>query len=175
MQIATFESKSRIIIMLREPISYIRSIYLELLSGTRGERVRSLERALELEEMRRKGCRIPCTVRFPSSLFYREHARFDKQVERYLSRFPRKQIHFILLDDFASNPVATVNKVFQFLGVKPIAITLSLEPKNITPTASKRWRELDKDTVISLRQEFSPVVRRLSDQIGRDLVELWGY
>jgi hypothetical protein len=47
---------------------------------------------------------------FHSGLYY-------KQIKRYLDRFPRDQLHFIVFEEFVSDTVREVQNVFHFLGV----------------------------------------------------------
>ncbi|MCB1045343.1 MAG: sulfotransferase [Acidobacteria bacterium] len=172
-RIAEFCPDARIIIMLREPLSYIVSIYREALSGKVGEQVTSLERALALEPQRRLGNAVPCTARYPFSVCYRLQAHFDDQVQRFLDVFDRRQIHFILLEDLAEDAIQCLNHVFSFLELPAIAGGLDLEPRNVgnpsRPTElSLAWRK-------TLREEMGPVVARLEQQTGLDLGRRWGY
>jgi hypothetical protein len=164
---------ARVIIMLREPVSYVRSIHQELLRGRVGETVRSLDRALGLEDLRRKGVAIPCTVRYPFTVYYRLQARFDEQVERFLNCFDRERIHFILLDDLAKDADGVMRGVFEFLSLPLPTSSLDLSPKNAAdstggPHLSHAWRR-------RLVEEFRPVVSKLQEQTGFPLVERWGY
>jgi hypothetical protein len=172
-RIASFCPDARIIIMLREPLSYIVSIHREALSGKVGEQVNSLERALSLEAMRRIGKAVPCTARYPFSVCYRLQAHFDDQVQRFMNVFQRNQIHFMLLEDMAEDPTRSLNRVFSFLELTTIASELDLEPRNVgrrteASSLGPRWAGI-------LREEMTPVVRRLAQQTGLDVQSRWGY
>ena len=45
--------------------------------------------------------------------------RYHAQLARYYDRFPRDQIHVLLFDDLQRDPLASVQQVYQFLGVDP--------------------------------------------------------
>jgi Sulfotransferase family len=171
-RIAEASPDARIIIMLREPISYIQSIHREALRGRVGETVRSLDRALSLEERRRQGLAVPCTVRYPYSVLYRLQAHFDEQVDRFLACFGRRRIHFVLLDDLADDARAVVHEVLEFLDLPVPAGPLDLSPKGVRSSPfvplSDAWRR-------RLTAEFRPVVHRLQQQIGKPVADRWGY
>lgn len=172
-RIAEFCPEARIIIMLREPLSYIVSMHRESLSGRLGEPVESLQRALSLEPRRRIGEAVPCSVRYPFSVCYRLQAHFDDQVQRFLDVFDRRQIHFVLLDDLAKDTVRSVDAAFAFLGLPAIASGLNLEPRNVGKPSrgsylGPEWRRV-------LLDEMAPVVARLEMQTGMELRARWGY
>jgi hypothetical protein len=171
-RIAAFNPDARIIIMLRDPVAYIGSIHREALSGTVGETVRSLDRALDLEARRRAGTAVPCTVRYPYSVFYRDQAHFDEQVQRFLDCFPKEQVHFVLLEDLAESAERAWRGVLDFLGLPVPPDRVDLTPRNVgtaPPRAlSESWR-------CRLVDEFRPVVARLQAQTGLRLVDRWGY
>ena len=125
--IYNFNPDAKIIILLREPISQMKALFLELYSGFRGDDVKTLERALELEPYRIQGLYIPSTVRMPSSLFYREHAHFLKFIETYLSIFPRENVHFIALEDLVKKPIEVQQKLFDFLQIKRLEIPFEVK------------------------------------------------
>jgi hypothetical protein len=136
--------------------------------------VQSLQRALELESERRIGKAIPCTVRYPFSVFYRLQAHFDIQVQRFLDAFERRRIHFVLLEDLAGDSIHTLNDVFAFLEVSKIAASLNLEPKNIGGTFLA-FSGLSPEWATVVRAEMAPVVARLEQQTGMSLRQRWGY
>lgn len=172
-RIAEFCPEARIIILLREPLSYIVSMHRESLSGRLGEQVKSLQKALSLEARRRAGDDIPCSVRFPFSVCYRLQAHFDEQVQRFLDVFDRRQICFVLLEDLAKDAVRTVNTVLAFLGLPATGSDLNLEPRNVGDSSGKS--ELGPEWRRALLEEMTPVVARLELQTGVDLRARWGY
>lgn len=115
-RIAAFDARSRIIIMVRNPIELVHSLHSQLLY-TMDEDIRDFETAWDLQGVRRKGERIPKTCRQPAFLQYGAIASFDAQIERYYDQFPAEQILTILFDDFRSDTAACYRNVLEFLGV----------------------------------------------------------
>jgi hypothetical protein len=48
---------------------------------------------------------------------YQEMGFYGRQIERYLSHFPRGQLRFFLLDDLAGKPLELFKEIFRFLEV----------------------------------------------------------
>lgn len=114
-EIASYNPDAKIIIMIREPVSFLYSLHAQgVYSGNETES--DFERALLLQPERRSGA-IPSTTRFPSRLYYDEHALLAEQVSRYYEHFPREQIKVILFDDFVADLSNSYCDVLDFLGV----------------------------------------------------------
>ena len=117
-EIQSYNPAAKIIIMIREPVSFLYSLHSQgLYSGNETEP--SFERALQLQGRRERGEEIPSTVHFPSRLFYTKHAQLTSQIKRYLDLFPKEQIRVILFDDFKANTASEYRKTLQFLSVDP--------------------------------------------------------
>lgn len=115
-EIKAFNPEARIIIMLREPVSMLYSLYHQFkVDGN--ENLPSFEQALAAESLRREGRNMPRTAYFPAGLVYRETARYTDQVRRFFDAFGREQVYVIIYDDFAAEPAGAYQKVTQFLGV----------------------------------------------------------
>jgi Sulfotransferase family len=114
--IADLQPDARIIAILREPASLLRSLHLQFLR-TRNEAVEDLREAMSLEAARREGQRIPRHSHRPQLLQYSEHVRYTEQLGRYHARFSPEQILVLIYDDFIADNVATVRRVLQFLDV----------------------------------------------------------
>ena len=126
---------ARIIIMLRNPVDQMYSLYNMFLwlrdltpngvieQGT--GRVLSFEEALQTQEARkaelaRDGDPDASAGRRTLRLFHTDVAMFSAQVARYLDVFPREQVHVILHDDFRADPDGTYRAVLRFLGVDEV-------------------------------------------------------
>lgn len=115
-EIFKFDPKSKIIIMLRNPVELVPSLHSELLwNGTEVEK--SLEKVLELEASRKNGKNLPEYCPAPYGLQYTERAMFVNQIKRYQDVFPESQIHIIIYDDFKLDTEKEYKKVLDFLGV----------------------------------------------------------
>jgi hypothetical protein len=115
-EIKEFYPSARIIIMLRDPVDVMYSLYQQRVYNG-NEDIEEFEAALDAEESRKSGARMP---RHPSNLmgcFYRESVRFTRQVHRYLDIFGRENVHVIIFDDFKSDTAGVYKKCCEFLAV----------------------------------------------------------
>ena len=113
--IAEVAPGARIIAILREPASFLRSFHLQMVSsGVESER--DFARALALEPERRAGRRIPRGCHHPESLMYSEHVRYAEQLRRFHEHFPAEQVQVLIYEEFRADNQATVREVLRFLG-----------------------------------------------------------
>lgn len=115
-EIHEFNPTAKIIVMLREPVSFLHSLHMQYVNNT-SENESDFRRALEAEEDRKRGTNIPERVRCPSLLFYSERAKYTEQIQRYLGFFPREQIKIIIFEDFKRDNTKVYKEVLEFLGV----------------------------------------------------------
>jgi hypothetical protein len=108
----------KVIIMLREPVSFMHSLHMEYVNATIEDEI-DFARALEKEPRRKSGELIPVRVRCPSQLFYRERARYSSQLERYFALFPRENILVLTMEEFREDNERHYRLVIDFLGVDP--------------------------------------------------------
>jgi len=107
---------AKILIMLRNPVDMIYSFHSQrVFNGT--EDLADFAVALDAEEDRRAGNRLPKNVGLLQGLYYSELGRFDVQVERFQTAFPKDQIQVLLYDDFRRDTLAAYRSVLNFLGV----------------------------------------------------------
>lgn len=119
---------AKIIICLRNPVDRAYSLYRLMCSGG-FEWLHPFERALQDEERRAHDEALKATdPRYYGYLYYRS-GLYHAQVERYMKRFPREQIHFVLFDDLKKDPAGTFRNVCSFLGVDP-GVTPTFETHN---------------------------------------------
>jgi len=137
--IAAARPDARIIAILREPASFLRSLHLQLLQN-HIESQQSLRKAIALEPARRQGKRIPRRSVRPQALFYSERVQYVEQVRRYHAAFPREQMLILVYEEFRRGNEATVRKVQQFLGVDD---TLPIAVRDANPTVRVRSQQLD--------------------------------
>lgn len=121
MRIHKFSPDARILMILREPVSFLYSYYTQLLRNppTENETAATFEEALGLESERKKGCALPPGCQVPALLYYRERVRYVDHIERYLKLFPRERILILLYDEFLLSNEETYRRVLDFLGVAP--------------------------------------------------------
>jgi hypothetical protein len=145
-RIAEAQPDARIIAILREPASFLRSLHFQLLE-THVESKKDLRTAMSLEDARREGRDIPRRSHRPQLLQYSDHVRYVEQLQRYHEAFPSEQVLVLIYDDFRRDNEAAVRKVLRFLDVDdqhPIQV------REANPTTrSMRSQQLD-DLVYSV-------------------------
>ncbi|MCA9915362.1 MAG: sulfotransferase domain-containing protein [Anaerolineae bacterium] len=114
-RIQVFAPDAKLIIMLRNPVEMVYSLYYQgLYAGT--ETLTTFEAALAAEEPRRNGQQIPPRT-VPALLQYRSFGYYAAQIQHYLEYFSREQMHIILFDDFKRDTAGAYRDTLRFLGV----------------------------------------------------------
>jgi len=143
--IAELQPHARIIAILREPASFVRSMHLQLVQS-HVETEKDLTRALANEEVVRKGQQMRR---------YSDHVRYVEQLERYRAVFAPEQMLVLIYDDFRADNEATVRKVLRFLDVDD---TAPIETIEANPTVEVRSLRMDR-MVRGLYAGKSPAAR----------------
>jgi Sulfotransferase domain len=115
-EIAALRRDARIVVILREPTAFLRSLHLQMVV-THDEDEPDFAKALALEQLRRAGERIPTRTNTPQTLLYSDHVRYTEQLERLHESFPAEQVLVLIYEDFRRDNAATVARVLEFLGV----------------------------------------------------------
>lgn len=139
--IAEAQPAARIIALLREPASFLRSLHLQFLE-TYVETESDLRKALALEEARRRGERIPRYSYWPQMLLYSDHVRYAEQLQRYRAVFPPEQILVLIYEDFRRDNEAVVRSVLRFLDVDDSAPIHTVDANPTVRARSQRLNEL---------------------------------
>jgi hypothetical protein len=155
-RIAQMQPRARIIAILREPASFLRSLHLQAVQN-RAESQRDLRTALELEDERREGRKIPPGAHWPRALIYTDRVRYTDQLRRYEQLFGREQMLVLIYDDFKSENEATVRRVLRFLQVDD---TVPLDLIEANPTVAVRSVRL-QEMIRSLQAGQGPASRAL--------------
>jgi Sulfotransferase family len=135
-EIAEVQPAARIIAILREPASFLRSVHLQFVqAGIESEH--DLRRALALESDRREGRNLPRSGLWPLALQYSDHVRYVEQLRRYQASFTAEQVLVLIYDDFRADNQGTVRTVLRFLGVDDRA---AVEQVEANPTVAARSR-----------------------------------
>lgn len=100
---------ARLIVILRDPIQRALSAYLHHLKEDR-EPAPDFPTAIEQEEAREE-------AGWHYFWRYVDKGFYHRQLSRYTERFSREQLCVCLLRDLKSDPVATVQRVYRFIGV----------------------------------------------------------
>jgi Sulfotransferase family len=115
-RIAEVAPDVRLIAILREPASYLRSWHLQMVASN-VETQTDFRKAIALEDARSKGKRIPRNCHQPGALLYSQHVRYVEQLRRYHARFSPENLLVLIYDDFRDDNDACMRRVLQFLGV----------------------------------------------------------
>ncbi|MFQ5346625.1 MAG: sulfotransferase [Rhodothalassiaceae bacterium] len=135
-EIAAFQPRAKILIMLRDPIDVIASHHSQIVyEGHESEK--DIARALSLEAKRRASHRGRALTIAEKVLHYRDVVRFAAQIERFLAHFPREQVHIVLYDDVRRDLPAAYEGILRFLGVDP-AFRPDFEVRNANKVVRSR-------------------------------------
>jgi hypothetical protein len=126
--IAALRPDARIIAILREPASFLRSMHLQMLQ-MHVETVNDLGEALALEPAR------------PQALLYSERVRYVEQLRRYYEVFRPESVLVLIYDDFRADNEGTVRRVLEFLGVDD---AVPVRAREANPTVRLRSKRLDE-------------------------------
>jgi Sulfotransferase family len=137
-RIAEVQPSARIIAVLREPTSFLRSWHLQLIHNY-VETQKDFQKAIELEDARRQGKRIPRFSQLPQALLYSDHVRYVEHLRRYHEVFPQEQVLVLIYDDFRDNNEETVRSVLRFLQLED---DLQIEPLVTKPLPNVRLLHL---------------------------------
>jgi hypothetical protein len=115
-RIAEHNPGSRVLIMLRDHVSFLRSYHNEMLfHGV--ETVEDLETAWRLSDQRRAGRGLPATCPDARLLDYPAVARFLPQVKRFYDHFPPEQVRVMWLNDWRTDPRSSYVSLLEWLGL----------------------------------------------------------
>jgi Sulfotransferase domain len=122
--IAAANPSARIIAILRDPASFIRSMHNHWVR-------RGIERPENL------GVALAAGSSDPLWRYYEQRVRFVDQLERYRAVFPPDQVLVLIYDDYRSSNVDTVRRVFRFLHVDE---EYEVAPRDLNAGAGVRSR-----------------------------------
>jgi Sulfotransferase family len=138
-RIAEARPDARIIAILREPASFLRSLHLQFIQ-VYVETESDLAKALALEPARSRGEHVPRHTYWPQALLYSEHVRYVEQLRRYRDAFGAEQLHVLIYDDFRADNETTVRGVLRFLDVDD---SLPIKELDANPSVQVRSQRLN--------------------------------
>lgn len=112
-----YNSEAKIIIFLREPVSFLRSLHFDSLHAL-NETEEDFLKALELEEMRKKGKQIPEKISTPSYLYYSEWVKYKEQIKRHVDLFGNDKVKIVFLKQIIQDQERVYKEILKFLEVK---------------------------------------------------------
>jgi hypothetical protein len=137
-RIAEVRPDARIVAVLREPASLLRSLHLQFLRS-HVEVETDFRRAMSLEPARREGRQVPRNTYWPSALMYSEHVRYVEQLQRYRDAFGAQRMLILIYDDFRRDNEASVRAVLGFLDAD---VDAPIEVLEANPNVGVRSRHL---------------------------------
>jgi hypothetical protein len=140
-RIAEVQPQARIVVILREPASFLRSLhkqFVEIYVETEND----FPKALALEDERRQGRSMPRHTYWPQALMYSEHVRYVEQLRRYHDLFTRERVLTLLYDEFRADNEGTVRSVLRFVDVDDSHPVEVLESNLTVHVRSQRLNEL---------------------------------
>lgn len=153
-EIYNFNHQAKIIILLRNPIDWLYSLYNQYVNTTT-ENERDFAQALALESLRKDGKKLPDRVQSPSWLFYLEMIKYYDQVKRFYDLFSSSQIKTIIFEDFKADNQKIYQEILDFLEVNP-----SFIPNYKSVNSRAKPRSYFFNQLI-----YSPFIRRASQQV----------
>jgi Sulfotransferase domain len=167
--IKAFNPAARIIIMLRNPVEMIYSLYYQLLTQLVEDKP-TFEEALAAEERRKQGLDIPKLAYMPDALAYRNIGHLTQHVRRYLDVFARDKVHIIIFDDFKADTARAVRETFDFLSIDPdypVDVEIA-NPNSVTRSmALARILSNPPEAVLKIGRPLLPVARPIYRTLGR--------
>jgi hypothetical protein len=140
-RIAEAQPGARIVAILREPASFLRSLHMQFVQ-LYVETETDLRKAIALEDARREGREVPRHTYWPAMLLYSEHVRLVEQLRRYYDAFPAEQIQLLVYDDMRQDNVETCRTVLRFLGLDESFPIVATEANPTVRVRSRRMHEL---------------------------------
>jgi hypothetical protein len=153
-RIAELQPDARIIAILREPASFLRSLHLELLQD-HIETENDLGKAIALDEVRRQEKESRNSDSQKGLRYSAERVRYVEQLRRYHAVFPPEQVLVLIYEDFRADNEGTVRQVLRFLEVDD---THPIEVTEANPTVLVRSPRLH-ELVRSLYMGEGPATR----------------
>jgi hypothetical protein len=166
-EIAALQPAARIIAVIREPASFLRSLHLQFVQ-THMERETELRRALALERARQEGADKPGSpsnwpevLMAAGGLVYPSFIDYVEQLRRFEERFPPENLLVLIYDDLLVDNESTIRRVMRFLEVGE---NVSIEVADTNPTVGVRSRRMN-DMLRSLYMGDGPAARRVKSTI----------
>lgn len=137
-RIAEVQPSARIIAIVREPASFLRSLHYQFVQ-LYVETETDLRKALALEGPRQEGRHIPRHTYWPQMLAYSEHVRYVEQLRRFSDAFAPEQMLVLVYDDFRRDNEATLRTVLRFLELDD---SVPLQVRDANPTVQVRSQRM---------------------------------
>ena len=156
-RIWNYNRQIKLVILLRNPID-------RAFAHWNMQRFKDREPLGFLDALKEEPRRIAQPLTIESRRFaYVDRGFYSGQLERVFKFFPREQVHFVKFEDFRDRKQETLDRIFEFLGVKPLR-RIRDKDRNIVPyerTITAEEREY-------LSEVFSAEITKLEQMLGWD-------
>lgn len=146
--------EAKIVCILRNPVDRAYS-HFGFFRKMNVEPIDDFESAVDAEAQR------PISE-FGIQFAYTQASLYAEALRRYTTRFPASNIHIELFDDFAADPVATMSRIYAFIGVRP----------DFVPDVHVKHNRSGRLESAALREMFTRP-RRLRRLLQRNLPPRW--
>lgn len=157
--------RAKLLLLLRDPVERTFSHWREQVRN--GVETLGFEQALAAEAERvgddeARLARGEITTSFAhEQQSYAAQSEYDTGLARWLTHFPREQLHVVVSEDYYRDPVAAVAGALDFLGLEPSRSSAG-RTLNAAPGAG-----MEPGTRQALTERFAPSVRRVEELCGR--------
>lgn len=164
-EIYQFNPEAKIIIFLREPVNFLRSLHNHFVKVT-NEEEEDFMKALALETARVGGKSISPRIMCPSWGHYSQRINYYEQIKRYYDIFNPKQIKIIIYEYFRANNHLVYQEILNFLEVYPNFIP---EYKSLNVSKEIRFKQLN---YLINNQTLKNLTKKLFSQYFLDFVRV---
>ena len=148
----------KLIVLLRNPID-------RAFAHWNMQRFKGREPLDFLDALKEEPRRIAQPLTLDSRRFaYVDRGFYSNQLERVFKFFPREQVHIVKFEDFRDRKQATLDLIFEFLGVKKLR-NVQDKDRNVVPYERGMTAEERK----YLAGVFSAEIAKLEKMLGWDL------
>ena len=159
-RIAEWYPDMKIVISLRNPVDRAWSHYWNEV-GKKREWL-SFESAIQEEDSRVSGSDYAKV-----HLSYKTRGRYIENINYLLTKFPKEQVHIIVLEHLLKNPKQIMSALYEFLGVdkeKGLEIAGRKYNHNWTTIPREFWQKSEKRVAVESR------INRLVKKVGQKLI-----
>ena len=169
-RIAEVAPEARIIALLREPASFLRSFHLQAVRNY-SETEKDFAKAIALEPLRRRGKKLPRLSMSHAALFYSDHVRYVEQLRRFHAAFPRENVLVLVYEDFRRDNLGTIRTMLQFLDVDEAAPIVIAETDTLPAVRSQALDQASRVLRVARRNPMarSPLLRGANALVPRRL------
>lgn len=164
-RILKYTPDAKIILTFRNPVKRAWSHYWNEFG--KGRETLSFNRAIETEAERSRSSDFA-----RHHLSYLERGKYSKSLKRWLAKFPREQVHVVILEHLIQDPELELTKVYRFLGLDP-----SKGMGNAGKRYNNNWTTIPKefwtksDTLVDFEKSINNTMKFLVRSIYRDSYE----